>query len=66
VHNLRVWSKIIILSAPEFTDKSPEKQEDVEDMAATMFHHGNKCVLYNLTFSSVWNDWATKKNHYGR
>ena len=26
-------------------------------MAVRMFRHGDKCVLYNLSFCNVWKDW---------
>ena len=65
---LSVWSKVIILSAPELVDTTPERQQSVEDMAPKMFRYGDRCVLYNLSFAQVWNDWDTKKTktHYLR
>jgi len=59
-----VWSKVIILSVPELTDTFPERQMEVEDMAARVFSAGDKCVKYNLSFAQVWNDWDTKKLEY--
>lgn len=55
---------MIILSVPELTDTSPERQMEVEDMAARVFSAGDKCVMYNLSFAQVWNDWDTKKLEY--
>ena len=65
-YSLRVWSKIIILSAPELPDTEPEKQEEVEDMAPKMFRYGPQCVMYNLSFSKLWNDWPASKDRYGK
>ena len=62
----RIWSKIIILSAPEISDKSLEYQQNVEDMAPKMYRHGPKCVIYNLSFSKVWNNWNETKNTYSK
>ena len=61
-----VWSKIIILCSLPLTDTSPERQEEVEDMAVKMFRHGDKCVLYNLSFCNVWKDWDSTKTDYLR
>ena len=55
---------MIILSVPELTDTSLERQMKVEDMAARVFSAGDKCVKYNLSFAQVWNDWDTKKLEY--
>ena len=49
---LRVWSKVIIISAPELENTSPERQQDVEDMAPKMYKNGEDCVLYLLSFSA--------------
>ena len=57
---------MIILSAPELVDTSPEMQQAVEDMAPKMFRYGDKCVLYNLSFAQVWDDWNTTKTTYLR
>ena len=62
----RVWSKVIILSVPELVDTSPEAQQAVEDMAAKMFRHGDKCILYNLSFAKLWDDWDNTKTTYLR
>ena len=63
---LRVWSKVIIISAPELENTSPERQQDVEDMAPKMYKHGEECVLYLLSFAQVWNDWDESKTKYLR
>ena len=65
-YSLRVWSKIIILSAPELPDTEPEKQEEVEDMAPKMFRYGPQCVIYNLSFSKLWNNCTERKNTYSK
>ena len=62
--HFRVWSKVIIVSAPELGDTGT--QEAVEDMAARMRTHGDKCVIYNLSFAQVWNDWDENKSKYLR
>ena len=61
-----MWSKIIILCSLPLADTSPERQEMVEDMAVKMFRHGDKCVLYNLSFCNVWKDWDSTKTGYLR
>ena len=63
---LRVWSKIFILSVPTLSDKSAENQERVEDMAGTLYHIGDKCVLHNLSFAEVWRTWDQDKAEYLR
>ena len=54
------------MSAPELTNKSPESQQSVEDMASRMYNHGDKCVLYNFSFAKIWDDWAATNLAYLR
>ena len=52
------------VSFPELADTSPESQQRVEDMAAKIYSHGDKCVIYNLSFAKIWNDWDKTKANY--
>ena len=56
-----IWSKIIILHAPALEDTSAEKQEEVDDILPKLFKDGPKCVLYNLSFAKMFDDWETNR-----
>jgi hypothetical protein len=46
-----------MLHAPSLSDTSAEKQEDVDDILLVMNREGPKCVLYNLSFARMFDDW---------
>ena len=54
----------MIVSAPELANTTPDRQAEVEDMAVAMINNGPKCVLYNLSFAQVWDEWDNKKTEF--
>jgi hypothetical protein len=46
-----------MLHAPSLSDTSAEIQEDVDDILLVMNREGPKCVLYNLSFTRMFDNW---------
>ena len=58
----RTWSKSVILHAPTLRDTSVDMQEEVDDILPQLNRDGPKCVIYNLSFSRLFNKWASKED----
>ena len=59
----RIWSKLIMISAPRLPDDI-DAQAAVEDLAPQMNKYCPDCVLYNLSFCSVFDNWEASKMKY--
>ena len=54
-----IWSKIIILHAPTLRDTSAEMQEEVDEVVLKIDRVGPKCVLYNLSYARLFDNWES-------
>jgi hypothetical protein len=60
----RIWSKLIMISAPQLPEDSSDAQGAVEDLKPKMNKFGPECVLYLLSFCSVFDTWESTKDKY--
>ena len=60
---LRVWSKLVMVSAPRLPADS-DAQTAVEDLKPKMNKYGPDCLLYLLSFISVFADWESAKKRF--
>ena len=60
----RIWSKLIMISAPQLPEDSTDAQGAVEDLKPKMNKFGPECVLYLLSFCFVFDKWKTTREKY--
>ena len=63
IHYYRIWSKLIMISAPPLAEDT-DAQAAVEDLKPKMNKFGSQCVLYLLSFYSVFDNWESSKQKY--
>ena len=64
IPSFSIWSKLIMISAPQLSSQNSEAQAAVEDLKPKMNKFGSQCLLYHLSFCSVFDNWENTKLKY--
>ena len=53
-----------MISAPPLSEENTDAQAAVEDLKPRMIKYGPQCVLYHLSFCSVFDNWEGSKGKF--
>ena len=48
---------MVILHAPQLLDTSADMQDEVDEILTRINREGAECVLYNLSFAKLFDNW---------